>query len=148
MERHPTPNVAEKAGVLDERLEALFLDGILVAIAVLAIGYVLGNVTGGSGFGGLLLAMYLGIPVGMFAYHVGMEGYYGQTLGKAARGIVVAKSDGSSVSWFGAFARNLLRPLDGLPAFYLLGIVVAYATDDDQRIGDLAGDTVVVQTAE
>jgi uncharacterized RDD family membrane protein YckC len=36
--------------------------------------------------------------------------------------------------------------VDALPAFYVVGIVASLVTDDNQRLGDLATDTVVVHT--
>ncbi|WP_225335247.1 RDD family protein [Halomicrobium urmianum] len=148
MDRCPTPDVDEYAGVLDRRLEALFLDGFVVGLAVLALGYVAGMLFADSGLGGAILASWFGVPLGLFAYQVGMEGYYGQTLGKYLRGIVVVSSDGSDLTWGKALIRNLLRVVDAFPAFYLVGIVSAYLTDDHQRVGDLAGQTVVVYTAD
>jgi uncharacterized RDD family membrane protein YckC len=59
----------------------------------------------------------------------------------------VVESDGTHLSWGSSLVRNLLRIVDALPVFYLVGIVVAYLTDDHQRIGDLAGSTIVVHTA-
>lgn len=148
MERHPAPDMDQYAGVLDRRLEALFLDGIVVGVAVLALGYVAGLLFADSGLGGAILASWFGVPVGLFAYQIGMEGYYGQTLGKYLRGIVVVSRDGSEMTWGKAAIRNLLRVVDALPAFYLVGVLAAYLTDDHQRIGDLAGQTVVVYTAD
>lgn len=139
----------EHAGVLDRRVEALLIDSLLVAVAVTALGYVAGTLLVGGEFGGLggaYLAVAFGTPVTLVGYQIAFEGYYGQTIGKYARGIVVVKSDGARISWGAALARNLLRFVDVLPAFYLVGIVVAYATDEHQRLGDLAGDTVVVRT--
>lgn len=148
MERYPNPDMNEYAGVLDRRLEALILDGLIVGVPVMALGYVLGVVVADPGFGGVMLFTPVLMGVSALAYQVGMESYYGQTLGKAFRGIVVVGNDGSDMTWEKAVIRNLLRVVDGLPAFYLVGIVSAYMTDDHQRIGDLAGETVVVYTAD
>ncbi|WP_226010872.1 RDD family protein [Halomicrobium salinisoli] len=148
MERHPNPDMDEYAGVLDRRLEALFLDGIFVGLAVLGLGYLAGMLFADSGIGGMFLAMSFGAPVALLGYQVGMEGYYGQTVGKHLRGIVVVSRDGSDLTWGKAVVRNLLRIVDALPAFYVVGVAAAYVTDDHQRIGDLAGQTVVVHTTD
>lgn len=151
MERHPQPDMEKYAGVLDRRLEALLVDGLLVVVVVGVLGYALGAVTVGGalgGFGGAILAMQVGAPFALLGYQTVMEGYYGQTLGKAVRNIVVVQSDGSQMTWGSAIIRNLLRIIDALPVFYILGIVVAYLRDDPQRLGDIAGDTVVVYTAD
>ncbi|WP_254762945.1 RDD family protein [Natrinema marinum] len=149
MQRYPTPNTNEIAGVLDRRAEALIIDGLLVAIAVGMLGYVLGLVAiGGSlgGFGGFLLAVQFGAPVALVVYQAAFEGYYGQAVGKRARGIVVVRKDGSRCTWGAAGLRNLLRTVDILPVFYIVGIVTAYISADQKRLGDLAARTVVVST--
>jgi len=138
----------ELAGVLDRRAEALIIDGLLVAVVVGALGYLVGTaVVGGSlgGLGVLFLTLEFGVPIVFLVYQAAFEGYYGQTLGKRARGIVVVKDDGSQCTWGAAIVRNLLRVVDMLPVFYLVGIVSAYVTDDHQRVGDFAASTVVVQ---
>ena len=43
------------------------------------------------------------------------------------------------------FRSNLLRAVDLFPAFYFLGGVVSLATRHNQRLGDLAANTVVVR---
>jgi hypothetical protein len=41
--------------------------------------------------------------------------------------------------------RNLLRPVDALPLFYLLGAAVSLCNSRLQRLGDLAAGTVVIR---
>jgi uncharacterized RDD family membrane protein YckC len=41
--------------------------------------------------------------------------------------------------------RNLLRIVDWLPFFYVLGAAVIWATPRNQRIGDVAARSVVVR---
>jgi uncharacterized RDD family membrane protein YckC len=138
-----------RAGVLDRRFEALLIDGLLVSIVAAVLGYAGGLVlVGGSlgALGGTILALQFGAPLGLLAYQTAFEGYYGQTVGKRYRDIVVVKSDGSEITWLAAVGRNLLRIVDALPAFYVVGIVASLVTDDNQRLGDLATDTVVVHT--
>ena len=150
MERYPTPNLEERASVLGRRFEALLIDGLLVVVLVAVVSYLLGTTLLGGRFGGLgatIVGVQFGAPLLLLGYQTGMEGYYGQTLGKRLRGIVVVREDGTDLSWGGALVRNLLRIVDALPVFYVLGIVTAYLTDDHQRVGDLAGSTVVVRTA-
>jgi uncharacterized RDD family membrane protein YckC len=150
MERYPTPNLGDFAGILDRRLEALLIDGILVALFMAVLGFVAGMVlTGGDsigGVGGAILAAQFGFPVGLFAYQIGLEGYYGQTVGKSLRGIVVVMEDGSPCTWVASVVRNLLRIVDVLPVLYLVGIVASYVDDENQRIGDMLASTVVVST--
>ncbi|MFB6233980.1 MAG: RDD family protein [Halopenitus sp.] len=151
MDRNPTPDMSEYAGVLDRRLEALLIDGLLVVLTLGVLGYLGGTLlVGGAvgGVGGALVGIQFVAPFALIGYQTAMEGYYGRTVGKSLRNIVVVDEDGSSVGWGGAVVRNLLRIVDALPAFYVVGVVVAYLTDDHQRLGDLAGSTVVVHTAD
>lgn len=149
MRRYPEPAIGRLAGILDRRFEAVFLDVVTLAIVVGALGYV-GGVLVGSELPIVfaVLGIQLATPLAIFPYHIAMEGYFGQTVGKYSRGIVVVKDDGSSCTWGAALVRNVVRIVDMLPFAYLLGIVVGYASDDNKRLGDLAAGTKVVHTAE
>jgi hypothetical protein len=74
--------------------------------------------------------------------------WQGQTVGKRLLGIRVMDRDGLPMHMSQIVVRNLLRPVDMLPAFYLLGGIVAVSTRYGQRIGDLAANTVVVRTRQ
>jgi uncharacterized RDD family membrane protein YckC len=92
-------------------------------------------------FGPLALILF-GLWVVYFTY---LEATTGQTLGKRALGLrVVDLRSGRPPSFSQALARTLLRIVDWLPAFYLLGFVVAALTPRKQRLGDVVADTVVV----
>ena len=149
MEKYPTPDMDNYAGVLDRRFEALLIDGLLVSAVAVVLGAVAGSVlidhTLGT-LGGVFIGLQFGAPFGLLVYQTAFEGYYGQTVGKRYRNIVVVKSDGSQMTWGAAAIRNVLRIVDALPTLYIVGIIVASVTDDTQRLGDLAGDTVVVHT--
>lgn len=41
--------------------------------------------------------------------------------------------------------RNLLRFVDALPAFYMVGGAVCFFTEKAQRLGDLAANTIVIR---
>ncbi|MEP3387301.1 MAG: RDD family protein [Reichenbachiella sp.] len=78
----------------------------------------------------------------IFFYHLICELFMnGQSVGKRSRGIRVMKRDGNSASFSSYFLRFLLRPIDSL---YGLGLAIIFFTDHNQRLGDLAAGTVVV----
>ena len=68
----------------------------------------------------------------------------GRTPGKMVFDVRVVNRDGTPVGWYGAVTRNLIRVVDFLPAAYVTGIVSMVISGRFQRLGDLAGDTVVV----
>lgn len=85
----------------------------------------------------------------LLAYMTLFEGLGGRTPGKVLLGLRVARADGGRPSFFDAFLRNLLRVLwitPFGPAFVLLDAWSLSATELDQRMGDLAAGTVVVET--
>jgi uncharacterized RDD family membrane protein YckC len=81
-----------------------------------------------------------------FAYFVYLEATYGQTFGKKLLNLVVVYEDGGDCDYEAAVVRNLLRYIDWLPFFYLLGVVVMVISDDSQRLGDVVADTLVVRS--
>lgn len=68
----------------------------------------------------------------------------GQTLGKKIMRLRVVDARGLRLSFAQVVLRNLLRFIDGLPVFYLVGGVAALLNRRGQRLGDLAADTLVV----
>jgi uncharacterized RDD family membrane protein YckC len=83
-----------------------------------------------------------------------MSGYFaifewiwnGQTPGKRWLKLRVIREDGRPISFFEAAVRNLLRNFDIMPSpFYSIGLISVFATERDQRVGDLVAGTVVVR---
>lgn len=79
-------------------------------------------------------------------YFIVQEAIWWQTLGKRMMGLVVLASNGDAPGWGGATIRALCRLVEVNPA--LLGGLPAALTilfsEKKQRIGDMAGNTVVV----
>src|SRR5438128_10590179 len=73
----------------------------------------------------------------------------GQTPGKRWMKLRVIREDGRPIGFFEAMVRNLLRNFDVMPSpFYSIGLISVFATDRDQRVGDLVAGTVVVRERE
>lgn len=68
----------------------------------------------------------------------------GQTPGKRLIGLRVIQQTGRPIGLFESMARNLLRVIDYLPAFYFAGAVTIFCTRRQQRLGDLVAGTLVV----
>ncbi|MFP4601131.1 MAG: RDD family protein [Persicimonas sp.] len=100
---------------------------------------------GEFGVGLLLLAMF----VLEWGYPIYFEMYKdGATPGKRMMDLQVTNADGTPINWKGSILRNLLRTADFMPLGYAAGIITMSVTGRFQRLGDLAGDTVVCYRQE
>ena len=81
----------------------------------------------------------------MLLYFVALEGMAGATLGKWAVGLRVVRTGGGRPGLTRAFLRNLLRLVDGLPAFSILGVVLILSSEERARFGDRIAGTRVVR---
>lgn len=80
-------------------------------------------------------------------YGIIFEGFWrGQTPGKRLLRLRVADVRGLRLRFSQVVVRNLLRPVDALPGFYLVGGAACLLNRRCQRLGDLAADTVVIRT--
>lgn len=85
---------------------------------------------------------WLGLAIG---YHTLLEWRSGRTIGKRLVAIRVVQADGSPLTFRAALYRNLLRLVDWLPMFYVVGIVGVLTSDANQRLGDRLAETLVVR---
>ena len=109
----------------------------VVQIALLPFAAVLPDI----GQGTIVLA---GLVI-QVCYGMILEGFWGgRTLGKRLLGLRVLDDRGLRLRFSQVLLRNLLRPVDALPFWYLLGGTVAFLSRHCQRLGDLAAGTVVV----
>ncbi len=84
--------------------------------------------------------------LGMLLYDVGFETLAGgRTPGKRMSGLRVVRSSGRPVDVTASVIRNAMRLVDGLALSYLPTIVSILVTQRNQRLGDLAADTVVIR---
>lgn len=85
---------------------------------------------------------------GWVLLYVGLQGFTGATVGKAAAGIRALKRDGSPPGIVRALGRSILLPIDAIPSLFIpvVGPVVALITakKGHKRLGDLVGGTYVV----
>ncbi len=69
----------------------------------------------------------------------------GQTLGKRLLRLRVMDAQGLRLQFSQIVIRNLLRFVDMLPAFYLVGGIACLTSRRAQRLGDFAANTIVVR---
>jgi uncharacterized RDD family membrane protein YckC len=93
----------------------------------------------------LLAGLVLVNFVMYWGYFTLFEAFWnGQTPGKRLFKIRVIQTSGRQISFFEAMIRNLLRIVDILPSFYLVGVIAMICNRRQQRLGDLAAATLVV----
>lgn len=86
---------------------------------------------------------YFAVSIG---YGIVLEwGWGGQTIGKRVMRLRVMDMRGLRLRFDQIFLRNLLRAVDSLPVFYLVGGVVCLFSRHAQRLGDLAAGTIVIR---
>jgi uncharacterized RDD family membrane protein YckC len=82
----------------------------------------------------------------VFAYDVIFETLNnGRTIGKQVAGIRVLGESGEPIRFLASAVRNVLRFIDFLPFFYLVGSISIVTTQHDQRLGDVAAGTMVAR---
>jgi len=89
------------------------------------------------------LMMYFVISIGygiLFEFR-----WRGQTPGKRALRLRVLDARGLHLAPNQIVLRNLLRAIDSLPLLYAVGGVVSLLNRYSQRLGDLAGNTIVIR---
>jgi uncharacterized RDD family membrane protein YckC len=90
----------------------------------------------------LSILVYFVISIG---YGMTMEYFWrGQTIGKRLFRLRVMDEQGLSLQFHQVAIRNLLRFVDSLPLFYLVGGLACFITQNAQRLGDVAASTIVV----
>jgi uncharacterized RDD family membrane protein YckC len=120
----------------------LVIRGIIIfALSLLSIPF------GSFGLGGGFFLIFLFIIE--WLYPVLFEVYMrGQTPGKKLLGISVINDDLSPVTLGTSMVRNLLRTVDFLPLFYLVGLISMLSNRRFQRLGDMAAGTLVISVPE
>lgn len=88
----------------------------------------------------------IGFLIFMLIYFVVLEAIAGATVGKWVVHLrVVNLENGGRPGWVKSSLRNLLRLIDGLPAFNIIGIVLILRSSEKARFGDrVAGTRVIV----
>jgi len=130
---------------LYSRFLAWLLDGLIVATLSLVVMSVLSLVMlAFPGFGSALGAVVFFLVE--WGYSITLEtAWSGQTVGKRVLSLRVIQESGVRIGFYHAALRNLARPVDRLPLFYLVGGLAALASGAHQRLGDMLAGTIVVR---
>ncbi|QQR86855.1 MAG: RDD family protein [Flavobacteriales bacterium] len=126
---------------LGDRGLAWFFDGLILAGYVIGVFLLLGLGTLNYwNYPGWLLAIIIGLPYLLYDL-ISEVTMNGQSIGKRARKIKVARMDGGRPSLGQYVMRWVLRPIDSIS---YLGALVILINGRGQRLGDLAAGTCVV----
>lgn len=127
------------AGVIDQLLRTAILVSLVFLQSLAGDGL-------STSSGVLVAALLVVVFLVQFAYDVLFETLAsGRTPGKRWTGLRVVKVGGTPVGFVASALRNLLRIVDALPGFYLVGILAVLFTRNNQRLGDLAAGTIVIR---
>jgi uncharacterized RDD family membrane protein YckC len=141
------PSTVSSAGpkLDNRRVLAGVVDLVIVAIGAAVVLFAGDALTGDSSdVRGALGAVILGWAL---YYYFALESGHGQTVGKKAMKLRVVRADGRPAGMREIAVRTILRVVDGV-GLYIVGLIVMLATGERrQRIGDLAGGTLVVDAS-
>lgn len=118
-------------------------------LCILALLTALGFLTAGLSLiavGFAAAASAIGYFVVSIGYGISCEWFWrGQTVGKRLMRLRVMDAEGMRLRLDQVVTRNLLRFVDSLPLLYFVGGVAVWLGPRCQRLGDIAGNTVVVK---
>jgi uncharacterized RDD family membrane protein YckC len=130
------------------RFLAWLLDAFCVLAALVIVSQALRILSLFSESTSMALSVMLSFVISM-GYGLCFEWFWrGQTLGKRLMHLRVLDHEGLKLTFSQVVVRNLMRALDGLPLFYLVGGIASALSSKAQRLGDLAANTIVVRVAE
>jgi uncharacterized RDD family membrane protein YckC len=142
---------------IGSRFLAILADSVIqgVALFVLVFGFALifssarkfpgGNSVSDTAAKWFIAAVLLFYFLLYWGYFSLFEAFWnGQTPGKRLLKIRVVKDSGRQITLFEALARNLIRVVDALPSFYLIGVISMLCNREQKRLGDFVAGTIVV----
>jgi uncharacterized RDD family membrane protein YckC len=134
------------------RFLARTIDFFIEVIVVIALGYLMTalnmfplifGVNLGEWLYALLLLAYFVVPI---IHSIIFEWFMrGQTLGKRVLRLRVMDADGLRLQFSQVAIRNLLRFVDSLAPFYVIGGIACLLSRRSQRLGDYVANTVVMR---
>ena len=144
-----TPATALEYKGVGIRFFAFIIDAVILGIPFRLFVRLFSGIYAGDCDSDFYIGSLCGFPAQLyfltiFAYYVLFEWKIGGTLGKLATGTRVVKSTGEPLDLKAALIRNIMRIVDFLPFFYLIGAISIWNSKTKQRIGDRLAKTVVV----
>jgi uncharacterized RDD family membrane protein YckC len=148
----PTPEGVSMDVVLagiGSRFMAFVIDSILLAIVLVVVNVALFNGFSANTRSDQILTAGLSLLIFVLIF----AGYFiicemlwsGRSIGKRAAGIRVISATGAAEGFWSILLRNIARLIDFLPAFYIVGSISILASANNQRIGDMLANTIVIR---
>jgi uncharacterized RDD family membrane protein YckC len=126
-------------------IDIVVLTGLFVIVAAIVGGFSAGGGAFSISLGGPWFLLYLAL---LLLYYFAFETATGQSVGKLLFGLRVQRAEGGRPSAGAIAGRTVLRIVDWLPLFYLIGFIAMLGTGvRRQRLGDIAANTVVARAA-
>ena len=134
--------IEQEVANIGERIAAFLLDGIILVSYFFFLFLIIGTFSKSGNTGGSFVAFIFLLPV--FFYALLCETFMnGQSFGKMALKIKVAKLDGSQPTFGNYLVRWLFRIIDN--SFYGIPAIITIAVNGKgQRIGDIVAKTSVI----
>ena len=143
-----TPPIHVSPAPLLRRVTAGLVDSVIVTIVWLVLTGKFNSsifaIAGGASSPAMLI--YLGIVT--FVYYFVLEWFFASTVGKFVLKLQVVGKDGDPCTLSASLKRNILRVVDWLPFFYLIGAIAILSSHDRQRVGDRIAATIVTKAPE
>lgn len=127
------------------RFCAWLVDLLCIQLGISILSFVFG-LLGLFSFNLAAVSLILGYFIISIGYGMFLEWIWrGQTIGKRLFRLRVVDAEGMRLQAGQVILRNLLRCVDSLPLCYVLGGMTCWLSQRCQRIGDIAGNTVVIR---
>lgn len=140
---------------IGSRFIALLVDYLIWTAAFIAL-FILGaillpalHVFGGVSANWVIGIFFLIVFLFQWGYFALFEAFgNGRTPGKRVMKIHVIHKSGRAITFVESLGRNLVRFVDYLPSFYVVGVVAMFLNRQNQRLGDMVAGTLVVRDRE
>jgi uncharacterized RDD family membrane protein YckC len=132
------------AGPFSRALAAI-IDGVVVLAVLVALGQLSAIFAIVSPELMALFQVLAGFVITV-CYGIAMEWFNrGRTVGKIFMKLQVVDAAGLRLQFHQVLLRNVVRPVDMLPFYYMVGGLVSFFSPRFQRLGDMAAGTVVIR---
>lgn len=133
------------AAIVDQLI--LTFSAVVLFFGLAALGTVASSRSSGRSMDdaaiGLIFALLFVVWNGYFVFFEWV--WSGQTPGKRLTGLRVIRDGGSPIGLAESAIRNIVRMVDFLPFYYVIGVVTMLLNRRSKRLGDLAAGTIVVK---